>query len=568
VGVHTNEAGNFELIRQALSSLQLAYRNRGWATVSLALPQQRITNGIVTIQVTEGRLSEVTVVGNKWFSERNVRAALPSAKTNTVLNSKVFQAEVDQANASPDRQIYPVIEPGAEPGTSMLVLKVKDQVPLHGRFELNNQRTPGTPQLRGASSAQYNNLWDRDHTLGLQYGFAMQQFKDGPDVALLDRPAIANYSGFYRMPLNSEPPMEDVIRRNPNRFGFDEGSRQYRLPPPSRRSELNLYASRFTTDTGTKETPLRQLNPPPIELLQNESGQDLSTIQTAGFKVSTPVPSFLGALATVTFGAEAKSYSASSFNTNNFISRTTFQDPVLGPTTLENRSSIPQPGRFKDISYLPLNLRLDASRPDSSGVTSAGMGVIGVMAGGPFSRRSTFERAVSAEASGDFAVLQSSLARQQRLPGDWTLIVRADGQWSTQPLLPVEQFGLGGLAGVRGYLEGARFGDAGWRVTGEAKMPTLDLGVVDGTMPVRLTPSVFMDYGQSFAFARTYAGATPAQDYHAPASMQPLWGTGIGITGTVGGTFDFRLATAWALQEIATSKAGTVQLYFGMAVQF
>jgi len=267
-------------------------------------------------------------------------------------------------------------------------------------------------------------------------------------------------------------------------------------------------------------------------------------------------------------GTELKTYSASSFNTNNFISRATFQDPVLGPTTLENRSSIPQPARFKDITYLPFSLRVDSSRPDSSGVTSMGMGVIGVVSGSPFSGQSVFQNAVSSEASGNFAVLQPSIARQQRLPGDWTLILRADGQWASQPLLPVEQFGLGGLAGVRGYLEGARFGDAGWRVTSEARMPSLDLGVVDGKMPVRLTPSAFMDYGQSFSYTRTFLGATPAQDTVVPASEEGLWGTGLGVTGTVGRTFDFRVSAAWALLDTLISKAGTVQLYFGIAVQF
>ena len=42
-------------ITQAASELQLEYRNRGYPTVSVTLPQQQITNGLVKIRVFEGR---------------------------------------------------------------------------------------------------------------------------------------------------------------------------------------------------------------------------------------------------------------------------------------------------------------------------------------------------------------------------------------------------------------------------------------------------------------------------------------------------------------------------------
>ena len=93
--------------------------------------------------------------------------ALPSLHTNMLLNSHVLQRELDIANASRDRQIYPVIGPGPEPDTSELTLKVKDQLPLHARLELNNQATPGTPDLRVNFSAQYDNLWDLEHQIGI-----------------------------------------------------------------------------------------------------------------------------------------------------------------------------------------------------------------------------------------------------------------------------------------------------------------------------------------------------------------------------------------------------------------
>ena len=104
---------SFDGIRAALGDLQTAYRERGFVTVSVGLPQQKLTNATVKVQVTEGRLSAINVTGNRYFTSNNVMRALPDLHTNMILNSRVFQRELDNANASRDRQIYPVIGPVA-----------------------------------------------------------------------------------------------------------------------------------------------------------------------------------------------------------------------------------------------------------------------------------------------------------------------------------------------------------------------------------------------------------------------------------------------------------------------
>ena len=174
---YTGPAISIEQIRAALGELQLTYREYGYVTVGVALPRQQVTNGIIRVQVTEGRLGEITVVGNRYFSSNNVRRALPGLTTNVLPNIKWLQPEIDRANANPDRQIYPKILPGAIPGTSTLMLQVKDQLPLHGHLELNDKVTPDTPRTRIDSSLQYNNLWQLDHQIGVGYTFSPQAIR-------------------------------------------------------------------------------------------------------------------------------------------------------------------------------------------------------------------------------------------------------------------------------------------------------------------------------------------------------------------------------------------------------
>src|SRR6202012_365318 len=124
-----------------VEQLQKAYHDRGYVTIAVGLPQQKLTNATVKIQVTEGWLESIDVKGNRYFSSNNVMRALPSLHTNILLNGNVLQAELNRANINQDRQIYPFICPGPDPGSSALTLNVKDQLPLHGKLDLNNQAT-------------------------------------------------------------------------------------------------------------------------------------------------------------------------------------------------------------------------------------------------------------------------------------------------------------------------------------------------------------------------------------------------------------------------------------------
>ena len=546
-------------VAEAMKSLQLAYQGRGFATVSVTLPKQRITNGVVQLAVIEGVLSEIRIQGNRWFSEGNVRRALPDLHTNIILNSRIFQQELNNANNNQDRQIYPAIEPGATPGTTRLILKVKDQVPVHGRFELNNQYTPGTPELRGNASAQYNNLWQREHSVGLQYGFALQEFKDPAHSSLLDRPLIANYSGYYRLPLSSDEPVQSAIDANPRKFGYNEATRQFVLPPSQGRTELTIYANRSTTDTGVKVNPVETINPPPIGLYSQASGQDVSTTEAVGFRISKPLPPFLEVQSTLSLGADVKNFQRASFNTNNFLEQFTFLNPdTLATQTNSLPFSNTQPPRTANISYLPVAVRWDGARADTNGTTTLGMGLNFNFAGGPFSDRADFINTTgTTNASGSYVTVLGSASRQQKLPGDWTLLVKADGQWANEPLISNEQLGMGGLAGVRGYLEGERYGDTGWRLTLEPRTPLVDVGMVDGTMPLRFQGAFFMDYGRSYSL-----------NPNALVHLQSLWGAGMGINAKIGATFDFRVAVAWALTDAQTTHAGALQVYFAIAAQF
>jgi hemolysin activation/secretion protein len=562
---HTGPAVTFETIKQALAELQLAYRGRGYVTVQVSLPQQQLTNGVVRVLVTEGRLAEINVVNNHYFSSNNIMAALPALRTNILLNSLVFQQELDAANASRDRQIYPEILPGPEPGTTALLLKIKDRLPLHGHFELNNQSTPGTPDLRMNFAAQYNNLWQLDHQLGAQYSFTPEEFKEADKLPwhFFDQPLIASYSAFYRLPVGKPGAgTRDVPLAT---FGYDEATRRFRPPPPSANAEVLIYASRSDSDSGVQiqsETLTPAVLPPAggLQVSDRVVNQTLSLNEDLGMRILRPLPAFAGFQSSLAFGLDYKSYRATSLQTRIF--QATIFIPEIGatgPPFVEFPSPPTTSGRkvSSSVNYLPLALNWDGSRADKLGSTTLSINNTFHFADVISGQNDFATVAGTPRASGTFYVLNGSVTREQKIYDEWSATLRASGQWATEPLINNEQFALGGLGGPRAYREGEEYGDCGWKISVEPHTPLVDIGLVDGTESTRIRGSIFADYGERYLLA---PGTRPGS--------LAMAGAGFGITASIGQRVDMRLAFAWALLSTAAVSQGSSRVYFAVAAQF
>lgn len=162
-----------ELARKALEEL---YHQRGYATVFVDIPDQTVDEGVVRLKATEGRLDRVRISGARYFANGAIRTAAPEARHGTVPNLPALQAQLMRVNRqSRDRQVTPVLRAGRIPGTVDLELKVKDGLPLHLGLELNDRYTAFTSRYRSNLTASYENLFQRFHSLSLQYQTAPEE---------------------------------------------------------------------------------------------------------------------------------------------------------------------------------------------------------------------------------------------------------------------------------------------------------------------------------------------------------------------------------------------------------
>ncbi|MFZ0828190.1 MAG: POTRA domain-containing protein [Verrucomicrobiia bacterium] len=575
-GLLSNYTGRVEFarVREGLGQLQLLYRQLGFATIGVTLPRQKLTNGIVRVKVVEGKLASIKVEGNRHFSTNNILRALPSLDTNILLNTKWFQPELDRANANLDRQIYPVINPGLEPGTSDLTLKVKDRLPLHGRMEVNDKSTPGTPLLRLDTALQYNNLWQHDHQIGLDYTFSPQSMKTGNyKPQFYDQPMVASYSGFYRLPLGFDHGLREDYDRQPVSFGYNEITHKFDLPAATGEPELIAFASRSVSDTPVRYGSLTVITNTDLLDVDNQFAQrELTYNNDLGTKLTIPIREFLGVRSSITLGFDYKTYNSQTFTTNlTYV--TLYGTNGLGErVAVTNLTVANAANRTIELDYLPISFGWSALRPDQWGVTTFSFNQ-NIFLTGLASPRKDFQIvAVSRDAGGNYTTLNAGLTRRQNLPDDWSLLLRANGQWASEALINNEQFALGGTSGVRGYQEGEAYGDDGWRVLFDVNAPPIQVGEFpvadDGeSVPAYLRCSWFMDYGRVYLIDR---------------GLQPdhlsEWGTGIGFFLTAGEHFDARLTVGWALADagsrsnpnntLVLSPAGSVQAYFSVGFQF
>jgi len=181
---HLGRARTLADVERARESLEQAYHGAGYLTVVVAIPPQRVDAGIVRLQVTEAPVERLRIVGARHFLPSQVRAGAPTVAEGRVPNFQDFQAELVALNRHPDRRVTPVLRPGRTPGTVEIDLRVQDELPLHGSLSLDDRHSRDTTRTRLGASLRWDNLWARQHSLGLTVQTAPERPRDSRVLSL------------------------------------------------------------------------------------------------------------------------------------------------------------------------------------------------------------------------------------------------------------------------------------------------------------------------------------------------------------------------------------------------
>ena len=190
-------------VESARTALETVYRDAGYGTVAVDTPEQKIVDGVVILQVVQAPVARLRVLGSKYFSQGRILEAVPALAEGEVPNFKAATEQLASVNRSADRRVAPLLRPGKAPGTTEVDLMVEDKQPLHGNLELNNRSSPNTSPTRLQGSIHYDNLWQRDHSIGLQAQISPQ-----------DTSQVKVFSATYSVPMGTGLLSFSAIRSN------------------------------------------------------------------------------------------------------------------------------------------------------------------------------------------------------------------------------------------------------------------------------------------------------------------------------------------------------------------
>jgi len=173
-------------VEQARAALEQAYREKGFQTVTVQIPQQNPKGGVVFLQVMQGEVGRLRVHGSRYFSIDQIKREAPSLQEGQSPNFSQVTHDLLVLNDLPDRQVTPTVRAGETPGTVDVDLNVKDTFPLHGSIELNNRYSADSTPLRVNGSVNYDNLWQLEHSVGFSF-----------QVSPEDTNQVKVFSGYY-----------------------------------------------------------------------------------------------------------------------------------------------------------------------------------------------------------------------------------------------------------------------------------------------------------------------------------------------------------------------------------
>ncbi len=385
-----NRALTMEDLESLRRDLTLLYVNRGYINSGAVIPDQAVTDGMVTLQVVEGKLSAIDIEGTSKFADSYLqdRIALGAGVPLNIapLQDRLQLLQQDQRI----QRIQAELRPGARPGEADLQVRVEEKPPISLWLAFNNYQSPTIGEERGIATLEHQNLTGHGDILSFTYGYS-----EGLEP-LID--------AWYAIPVNAYDTTLQVRYRQSDQTVVDDVFGPLDIESEEKSYELSLRHPVYRTLT--QEFALS---------LSVEKETSENHLLGDRFSFSPGEDNGRSTVAPLRFGQEW------TYRTQRQViaarSRFTFGVDAFGATT-HSDSDIPD-GKF-------------------------------------------------------FAWLGQ--VQYARILDFWNiqLLARADIQRANDPLLPIEQMGIGGRYSVRGYRENLLVTDQAFIASLETRIPLVE----------------------------------------------------------------------------------------------
>lgn len=168
ISAYLNQPVSMASLNRMVSELYLYYRSIDLPFVSITLPEQDISNGVIQVMVIESALGEIKIKGNRFFSEKLYRSGL-RLKPGDPIYKSVIDEDVKWINENPFRRAAAYVAPGKDIGTTDLVLKTRERFPFRLFCGYNDSGTTLTDLERLLAGFNWGNAFGLGHQMSYQY---------------------------------------------------------------------------------------------------------------------------------------------------------------------------------------------------------------------------------------------------------------------------------------------------------------------------------------------------------------------------------------------------------------
>jgi len=137
--------------------IQAKYAKRGYFLARAFVPVQEIEDETLTIEIIEGRLGAVSVVGNQHYSAAFIARYFGKYQGKPIHYDQILRALL-LLDENSDLDVAAVFKKGSEFGTADLIVQVSDNRPLHFMIDHNNYGSDHTSHHRTGARFDWGNL--------------------------------------------------------------------------------------------------------------------------------------------------------------------------------------------------------------------------------------------------------------------------------------------------------------------------------------------------------------------------------------------------------------------------
>lgn len=144
------------------------YQAHGYSLTTVTVPAQRMLDGVLRLEVVEGRIGKLIFEGNQGYDDAFLTRQLDRLKPGTILRFAELESEVLLLNDLPGLMARSVLLPGEEYGTTDINLRLEEK-PVAASAVLDNSGRKVIGQWRLGADFTINNPLRFGDVLGLGY---------------------------------------------------------------------------------------------------------------------------------------------------------------------------------------------------------------------------------------------------------------------------------------------------------------------------------------------------------------------------------------------------------------